>query len=314
MMKHWSETFLQLDEPGLRVTRHADLTVRTSMRMAARAALLAEPQTPEALRRVVLHARDVGVPMFLLGGGKNTLFATSNFDGLVVTLGRGFNRLDNIGGNCIRVGASAQLSQLIPFTHRNGLMGLEFLTRVPGTVGGALAGNAGAGNWGICDFVERVYLMTRTGFVACVGRNQFRYGYRHCELRDAIVLMADLRLEPLDRAEATRRVEDFKAKKTNQPYHIPSSGCIFKNPKGPDGAAISAGKLIDECGLKGYAIRSARVSEGHANFIVNTGNSSGEDFLALISLIRDIVQARTGIELKMEVQIVGGPLSSAVLA
>jgi UDP-N-acetylmuramate dehydrogenase len=105
------------------------------------------------------------------------------------------------------------------------------------------------------------------------------------------------------------------AKKKGQPYKENSSGCVFKNPKDPvTGLPTSAGKLIDESGLKGYRIRSAFISESHANFMVNRGHSSGEDFLALISLARDIVQRRTGIELSLEAQIVGGPLNSVVLA
>lgn len=310
----WIREFSRVSGTDIRLRRNFDLTNKTSMKMQASASLFAEVDSPRALLRTLSVARSNGIPAFMLGGGKNTLFATSHFDGLVISLGRNFGKIEHLGGNVIRAGAGVQLPQLITVSHRMGLMGLEFLTKVPGTVGGSLAGNAGAGNWGICDFVERVWIMTRDGFVAEINRNQFRYSYRHCDLKDAIVLLADFRLEPLNPREVERRETEFKEKKKCQPYHLPSSGCIFKNPRDESGQQVSAGKLIDECGLKGYAIRSAMVSDTHANFIVNMGDSSGEDFLALISLIRDIVKARTGIELELEVQVVGGPLSSATLA
>jgi len=161
--------------------------------------------------------------------------------------------------------------------------------------------------------VDRVYLMTRDGFIASVGRNEFRHSYRHSELREAVVLVADFRLERFNPAEATQRMDSYKEKKKGQPYSLPSSGCIFKNPKIAPDRTISAGMLIDQCGLKGYRINSAVVSEEHANFIVNTGSSSGEDFLALIALVKDRVKAKTGFDLHVEVQIVGGPLGNTML-
>ncbi len=306
---------LKLHDQGLRLSRDHDITQKTSMKMQAAAAIHAEVESPYALKKLLKAVRDEDLPTFMLGGGKNTLFATSYFDGVVLTLGKNFSKVDYLGSNVIRAGGAAQLPRLLTFSRECGLMGLEFLTMVPGTVGGSLAGNAGAGNWGLCDFVDRVCVMARDGFIASLDRNQFRHTYRHSELREVVVLEADFRLEPLDRVESERRIQEYKEKKVNQPYHLPSSGCIFKNPKNPEnGMSISAGKLIDECGLKGYHIRSAQVSEGHANFIVNNGYSCGEDFLALISLVRDIVEQKTGIALDLEVQIVGGPLSSAVLA
>lgn len=305
---------LELNAPGYEVRPHFDLTKKTSMRMRCKAAAYAQIGCLETLEKFLTITRKEGLPAFLLGGGQNTLFASSFFDGAVFSLNGEFSQAQNLGGNMIRVGAGVQLPRLLSFARSCNLMGLEFLTMVPGTVGGALAGNAGAGNWGLCDFVERVYLITREGFIACVNRNEFRYSYRHSELKDTIILYADLRLEPLEAMESARRTQEFKDKKTNQPYNKHSSGCIFKNPKClRSGESVSAGKLIDEAGLKGYFIRSACISEGHANFMVNEGNSSGEDFLALINLVRDIVRERTGIDLDVEVQIVGGPLNSVVL-
>lgn len=306
---------LELSVPGLKIYPNYDITARTSMRMHSTAAIFAVADHPIALQALLQTVRQLGLPAYLLGGGYNTLFATSYFEGVVFALGKNFNELDHAGGNTIRAGSSVKLPNLKKFSHSCGLMGLEFLERIPGTVGGALAGNAGAGNWGLCDFVQRVIVMTREGFIAPIERNQFRYGYRHSELRDCIVLMAEFQLEPLDMAEALRREKEYIDRKGTQPYNVPSSGCIFKNPLDPTSKkSVSAGKIIDEIGMKGYGIRSARIAEGHANFFINEGGTSrGEDFLALISLVRDLVHQRRGIDLELEVNIVGGPLNSAVL-
>src|SRR5690606_37147860 len=264
---------------------------------------------------LLARAKQQDIPAFLLGGGNNTLFATSYFDGLVFTFGRQFSHCTWDGGLRILAGASVKITKLLQTARECGLMGLEFMTMVPGTVGGSLAGNAGAGGQGICDKVETVWLMTREGFLAEVTRHDYLYTYRHSELRDAIVLAAEFKLEPLDVVESERRVEGFKAKKKGQPYNVPSSGCIFKNPVDPQtGLDVSAGKLIDLAGLKGYSIRSAMVDMGHANFMVNTGEASGEDFLALMSLVRDIVGHRHNVDLDLEVQVVGGPMSTAILS
>ena len=307
---------LSLSGPGLKVQSNVDLMPKTTMKMNAVADVFATVDQPYELKRLFETIRQMEVPSFLLGGGANTLFASTRFEGVVVKLGpTGFGKLEWLGGNLIRAGAAVNLPRLIKYSHDCRLMGLEFLTKVPGTVGGALAMNAGAGKWGLCDYVERVMVMTRSGFICCVDRNEFQYSYRHSDLRDVIVLEADFRLEPLNQKIASEAEEEFKAKKKGQPYHLPSCGCIFKNPKDPvTGLPVSAGKLIDEAQLKGYKIRAAQVSNEHGNFLVNTDNSSGEDFLALISLVRDLVWQRRGIELEMEVQIVGGPLNSVVLA
>lgn len=300
--------------PDLRLKANADLTRCTSMRTRSTAAVLAEPQTPRALRHLLVLAREREWPLVMIGGGTNTIFATAYFEGIVVILPPDvFGRTDVVDDNIVRVGAAADLGGLLNFVRRSGLMGLEFCTMIPGTVGGALAGNAGAGNWGLCDFVERVLLLTRSGRPIELQRGDFRFSYRHSELSEAVVLEADLLLEPLDPELSRERAKEYISKKKGQPYKIPSSGCIFKNPTDPaTGKKVSAGWLIDQAGLKGYSLNSAKVSEDHANFIVNVGEAGGEDFLAMISLVRDIVADRFGIELEVEARIVGGPLESCI--
>ncbi len=301
---------------GLTLQLDADLSDLTSMKTRASASILAVPTHVRALRELVKLVRARQWPMMILGGGTNTIFATAHFEGIVTVLPAAmFGAVEVVEENVVRVGAAADLGRLLDFSRKNGLMGLEFCTMIPGTVGGALAGNAGAGNWGICDFVERALIMTRSGRFVELRRGDFEFRYRQSELSQGIVLEADLLLEPLVRDVSRDRSKEFIEKKKGQPYRIPSSGCIFKNPVDPrTGKKISAGMLIDQADLKGYEMNSAMVSKQHANFIVNTGEASGDDFLAMISLIQDLIAERSGIELEVEARIVGGPLTSCVLS
>lgn len=304
---------MDLRVPGLKITEDRDITNETSMRMRCVAGAFAEVGTCEALEVVLHTANREGIPAFLLGRGQNTLFASSHFDGLVYKLTGEFQQITDLGDGLLRVGSGVSLNKLQVESKRMGLMGVEFLTRVPGTVGGALAGNAGAGNWGMCDLADRVFSLTRQGQPVFTEHDEIHYSYRHSDLRKNIILYADLQMLPLEPRLHDELVQMYRDKKKNQPVEERSSGCIFKNPGKIDGRDCYAGQLIDEAQLKGYYVRSAQISDRHANFMINRGDASGEDFLALINLARDIVHHRTGVELQPEVQIVGGPLNSAVL-
>jgi UDP-N-acetylmuramate dehydrogenase len=301
--------------PNLYVEPYASLAELTTMKTRARADVLAVPQHPRALLDLVRLVREREWPMLILGGGSNTIFASTRFEGIVVLLDPAmFGQIRLVDERTVRVGAGAELKDLMRFARQNHLMGLEFCTMIPGTVGGALAGNAGAGNWGICDFTDRVLCMTRSGRLIELQRGDFRFSYRYSELCEAVVLEADILLEPLNLEVSRTRTKEYVSKKKNQPYDRPSSGCIFKNPKDPStGKPVSAGKLIDDAGLKGYTLNSVEVSGGHANVLTNKGPATGEDFHAMISLIKDVIGSRFGIDLKVEARIVGGPLGSCVL-
>lgn len=301
---------------NLELIANADLSSRTSMRTNSSAAVLAVPHDPYALRLLVRLARDREWPLLVLGGGTNMIFATRRFEGIVVNLPKAvFGQSVQTDERAITVGAAAALGGVFSFSRNCKLMGLEFTSGIPGVLGGAIAGNAGAQNWGICDFVERVTVMTRDGKVLSMNRGDFRFSYRNCDLAEHIVLEAELLLEPLDEQISKQRVNDFLDKKKNQPsWKVPSCGCVFKNPRDPrTGDKVSAGKLIDEAGLKGYTLNGVLVSPQHANFLVNEGGAGGEDFLAMISLIQDRVYDRHGVMLELEARIVGGPLTSCVL-
>jgi UDP-N-acetylmuramate dehydrogenase len=303
---------LQMDRelmriPGLHLQWDADMSSHTWMKTRSRAALLIHVESPKALIRLTQLCSRKGYPMLILGGGSNTVFARSYFDGIVVKLsGLSFMQKEVVAPNVVRVGASVKLTDLLSYSRNSGMMGLEFCTMIPGNVGGALAGNAGAGNWGVCDFVDRVLVLSRDGDLHDVYRNEYRYSYRHSQLAGGIILEADFRLMPINKQLSRQNSLDFAGKKKNQPYKIPNAGCIFKNPIDPkSGQKVSAGKLIDEAGLKKYKVNGIEVSDQHANFIINPGNGSGEDFLAVMRTIQDRVYDRFQIELEVEARIVG---------
>jgi UDP-N-acetylmuramate dehydrogenase len=289
------------------------------MKMRSEAALLAIAHTPRALRDALRLTRGLRLPLYVLGGGSNTLFATSRFNGVVLKLGNAFQRFDLVEPDLLRVGAGLSLKNALNFSIECGLSGLEFGTGIPGTVGGAAAGNAGARDThkkqrGMCDLIERLWCFDRTGDYHEIFRGEFLYAYRASELHEAIVIEMDLRLEQRSAEEIKQNLGHYRELRKGQPFGFPSCGCVFKNPIHPiTGESIGAGKLIDELGLKGYRIGDAEISTKHANFMINRNRASGEDFLALITLTRDIVRQRIGIELDIEVEIVGGPLEHALL-
>ena len=310
----WKDRWLR-SIPRLHLTPNADLSPFTTMNTRATASLLAIPEDPYALRDLIKLVREREWPLLILGGGSNTIFATPEFEGVVVILDKAlFGQMERVDENMVRIGAAADIKSLLPWIKTQNLMGLEFMTMIPGTVGGALAGNAGAGNWGLCDFAERVVVMTRSGRLIELQRGDFRFSYRYSELSEGIVLEADFLLEPRNEELAREKTRDFARKKKGQPYNQRSSGCVFKNPRDPrTGRPVSAGKLIDEAGMKGYSLGHVEVSDGHANFLINKGGASGEAFLAMISLIQDVIQERTGVQFDIEARIVGGPLTSCIL-
>jgi UDP-N-acetylmuramate--alanine ligase len=194
------------------------------------------------------------------------------------------------------------LKNLCGLAAKAGLVGFEFLEGIPGSVGGALRMNAGAmGGW-MFDVVEEVQAMTRDGEVTTLAKAAMHVDYRHCaELHEAIALGALLRPASQADAEAIgRQIDVYRKKRHETQPREPSAGCIFKNPPGS-----SAGRLIDECGLKGERVGDAEVSPVHANFIVNRGQASGSDVLELVRRVRARVREQRGIDLQPEVLLYG---------
>jgi UDP-N-acetylmuramate dehydrogenase len=286
---------------GHRLIRAESMAKHVSMGVGGSARWFVVVDDEGALSQILSLAHADRVPWFLLSGGSNTIFSDAGFDGIVIELGRAFRTLaQGPGPHQVTAGASAPLSAVMNFAKRQALAGLEFAGGIPGTLGGALAGNAGAGPGEICPLVDSVDLLDPQGHPRTLLRNEFHYSYRSSELKSDVIIRATLGLAPDMSIAIGERINLALAQRMEQPIGVRCSGCIFKNPPGG-----SAGRLIDEAGLKGLAVGGASVSQQHANFIVNERSASAADIVALIGLIRSRLQERWGIELELEICIVG---------
>jgi UDP-N-acetylenolpyruvoylglucosamine reductase len=284
------------------VRRDEPLAKRTTMRVGGAADCYVEPASEPDLALVLAFCRERGLPVLLLGRGSNLLVRDSGIRGVVICLAHPvFSRIE-VSGRQIVCGAGARLKAVANEARRAGLSGLEFLEGIPGSLGGALRMNAGAMGGAIFQAVRSVRLMDPQGRIEERSAEAMQAGYRHCALLEMhYALSAVLEGEPGQGAEIERRMNEFSRKRWGSQPAAPSAGCIFKNP-----AAIPAGKLIDELGLKGARVGGAVVSAEHGNFIVNDGNATASDVLALIEVIRTRARTERGIELETEVKIVGG--------
>jgi len=292
--------------PGTLVRLREPLAPHTTLRVGGAADCYVQPRSEEDLAKVVRFCNESGIPLFLLGRGSNLLIRDGGIRGVVVSLAdEAFGRIERMEER-LRCGAGAKLRAVAQAAREGGLGGLEFFEGIPGTVGGALRMNAGAmGAW-TYEVVESVRLMDRRGRITECRRETLDVGYRQCrELREQIGLAAVLwgRLEPRERIEERRRGCNQR-RWSSQPAAA-SAGCVFKNP-----AALPAGRLIDELGLKGCRVGGAVVSAVHANFIVNLGGATASDVLALIEVVRDRARSERGVELETEVEIVGDPAAA----
>lgn len=286
-----------------RLTRNELLGPKTTMRVGGPARVYAEPASLPDLQAILAETSARGIPVFVLGRGSNLLVPDEGVDGVVLSLANEtWATFEPRREGRVWAGAGLRLKNLCGLSAKAGLTGFEFLEGIPGSVGGALRMNAGAmGGW-MFDVVEEVQLVTRAGEVRLLPKAAMHVDYRHCaELQDAIALGALLRPAARADAGAVRRQMDAYARKRHESQpREPSAGCIFKNPAG-----TSAGRLIDECGLKGERVGDAEVSPVHGNFIVNRGHATSAEVLALIRHIRARVRQQRGIDLQPEVLLYG---------
>ncbi len=300
----WVATLAPQLGAGTVLRREEALGAKTTLRVGGAARVYAAPADEADLQRLLRAATAAGVEVFMLGRGSNLIVPDEGVEGLVIALTQphwaGFEPLPD---GRIRVGAGLRLKNLCGQAAKAGLGGFEFLEGIPGNVGGALRMNAGAmGGW-MFDVVEEVRLMTWEGEIKTLPRAEMHVAYRHCEeLHHAIALGAVLRA-PRQAGEATaisRQMDDYRNKRHESQPREPSAGCIFKNPPGD-----SAGRLIEQSGLKGERVGAAEVSTVHGNFIINRGGATAGDVLALVRRVRAGVHAATGVELEPEVLLYG---------
>jgi UDP-N-acetylenolpyruvoylglucosamine reductase len=288
---------------GTRLAREEPLAAKTTMRVGGAARVYAEPATAGDLQALLHEARARGVEFFFLGRGSNLIVPDEGVEGLVIALAHeNWQRFEARPDGRVWAGAGLRLKNLCGLAGKAGLVGFEFLEGIPGSVGGALRMNAGAmGGW-MFDVVDEIEIMTPAGEVKTLRKADLHVAYRHCaELLDAMALGALLR--PAARAETdaiSRQIDVYRRKRHETQPREPSAGCVFKNPAGH-----SAGRLIDEAGLKGERVGDAEVSTVHANFIINRGHATGADVIALMRRVRARVREARGVELEPEVLLYG---------
>jgi UDP-N-acetylmuramate dehydrogenase len=282
------------------VQADAPLARYTSFRIGGPATLLAHPADPEDLKRALAFARAEGLPVHVLGGGSNTLVRDGGFRGMAISLGA-FQALER-RGDTVAAGAGVRVSRLLAFCCRQGLAGLEILSGVPGTVGGAVWGNAGAWGGAAADALASVEIVTAAGQESTLLRREIPFRYRASGLpAGSVVTRAVFALAPGDPSAIRRRISGYLVRRNvSQPVEFRSAGSIFKNPPGE-----YAGRLVDQVGLKGTRMGNAMISAKHGNYIVNLGGARAADVLALVTLARERVRTATGIDLELEVKIVG---------
>ena len=283
------------------IRRQEPLAPHTSLRVGGPADVYVEPASETDLAGVVRFCRERALPFFVMGRGSNLLVRDAGFRGIVICLAHGqFGRI-KVEGERLRCGAGAKLKTVAVEAKRHGLSGLEFLEGIPGSVGGALRMNAGAMGGATFDAVELVRLMAFDGSVRDWAPPEMAVAYRGCAtLKDHIALEAVFKGIHAPRPEIEQRMREFSEKRWAAQPAAPSAGCIFKNP-----AAIPAGKLIEELGLKGTRIGGAVVSAEHGNFIVNEGGATAHDVLELIAVLQRRAKDERGIDLQTEVEIIG---------
>jgi UDP-N-acetylmuramate dehydrogenase len=281
------------------VREQVPLAERTWFKVGGAAQFFAEPASVDELQSVVKRCHEEGLHVRLLGGGSKVLVRDEGVGGMVISLSNPAFAHIATAGERATVGAGAMLANAITVTVGAGLAGLEPLVGIPGTVGGALHGNAGSHGGDIGQWATRANVMTRSGEIIVRERSDLVFAYRESSLDELVILSAEFDLEIEDPVVVTKRMQkQWIVKKANLPMAHENTGCIFKNPRG-----MSAGMLIDQCGLKGEQVGGVEVSQRHANFFVAKPGATAKDVLQLIDTVRNRVAERMGVELETEIEI-----------
>jgi UDP-N-acetylmuramate dehydrogenase len=257
-----------------------------------------EARTIEEMQKALILCREKQMPYLVIGKGSNCLFDDRGFNGMVILNKIDFN--EKPAKELVHVGAGFSFSLLGSQTARHGLGGLEFASGIPGSVGGAVYMNAGANGGETCQALFSVDFISEDGVLHCLKKEELEFSYRFSSFQKmrGVIVGATFALIQSETARA-RQLEIIEYRIKTQPYSDKSAGCIFRNP-----TCGHAGALIDKSGLKGKSIGGAKVSELHANFIVNTGSATAKDVLDLIDLIKHTVKEKTGFELESEVRCI----------
>ena len=274
----------------------------TSFQIGGAAEIFVQPATGDEVRQAICLAKEEQIPFFVVGNGSNLLVSDDGFRGMIVQIGRNLQEI-SVEDNVIYAQAGALLSRVARTALEHGLTGMEFAAGIPGSLGGAVAMNAGAYGGEMKDILTDAEVLTPDGEIKILSLEELDLSYRHSCIfdEDYIVLSVHLQLEQGDKTVIRNRMDELaRARREKQPLEYPSAGSTFKRPEG-----YFAGALIQDAGLKGYTVGGAQVSEKHSGFVVNRGGATAEEVLFLIKQVQKKVKSRFGVTMEPEVRMVG---------
>ena len=299
----WRPDLLQLCKSYPNSTLYFDypLSRETYFGIGGNASVYLEINQVNLLTQIAKFKTDYGLDTFILGRGSNLLVSDTGFRGIVIRLTGQLRQL-TIENDLVHAAAGASQAKLAKSAARHGLSGVEFALGIPGSVGGGLIMNAGAWDSDFSQIVQNIRVVTNRGEIVDLTTQQAQFEYRKSKLDNFFcVIQAELKLAYSDPRQVTKKMKDFYQKKIQtQPFVSGNAGCMFKNPDG-----YSAGWLIDHCGLKGTKVGGAEISTMHANFIINHGYATSRDVFKLIEVIQLAVKDKFGIDLQLEVKLLG---------
>ncbi|SJZ35600.1 UDP-N-acetylmuramate dehydrogenase [Selenihalanaerobacter shriftii] len=276
------------------------LKFHTSFRVGGPAEVLVIPQDVQDLKRIISYLNSQNIKYIAIGNGTNLLINDDGLSGVVIKIAGNINHI-KIDEDIIYAGAGAILPTVTKRASQQGLSGLEFAAGLPATVGGATVMNAGIGSLNdMSEIVRKVRIISSTGELKVFSQKECKFEYRSSrfQVEDCIIIEVEFKLKHADPKEIKSKIKELISKrKSSQPLNFPNAGCIFKNPE-----SDYAGRLIDEVGAKGMRIGGAKVSEKHANFIVNTGDATAQNIIDLINKVQNLITKEYGIELEKEVK------------
>ena len=300
-MSFYTEFVADLQKNEIPFTLNEPLKAHTTFKIGGPAAVFCVPQTNEQLETVLQLCQQYNVRHYFLGKGSNMLFADEGFDGVVICIGEKLEHIE-VQGNCITASAGTALSKVCQSAAEHGLTGLEFAFGIPGNVGGAVYMNAGAYGGEMKDVLESVRFYDEALVQRSLPAQELCLGYRTSvfETNPWCIQSATFALQKGDKAAIKALMADYAQRRADkQPLDMPSAGSTFKRPEG-----AFAGALIDQCGLRGYTVGGAGISEKHCGFVVNVGGATCADVLALTDEVCKIVSSKTGFALEKEVRVV----------
>lgn len=289
------------EECGCRYSENVYLKDNTTFGIGGKCPLMIEINGAEALGKMIAMLREKRLPYYVIGKGSNLLADDNDIDMIFLRMGKDISDTA-ADGNRLICGAGASLAAVCRLARDNGLSGLEFAYGIPGSVGGAVYMNAGAYGGEIKDVIEYAEAVDPEGNIHTFGAEEMKLGYRHSIFAENgfIITKAAFVLRSGNKNEITAEMEELTAKrKEKQPLEFRSAGSAFKRPEGAFAAA-----LIEQCGLKGYTVGDAQVSEKHSGFVINRGNASFADVMAVMEYVQRIVEEKMGYRLEPEPEII----------